>query len=148
MKQIIGQRFFRRGDRRLGFYTLLLSSGQTWNPKEKQAFQGGDPLLVDPLADHPNDPLAKYVAAYLASSRPGGPKDFGDSAETGTRDSSFFRQLAEFHDLWDRWHDGRAREGDESNQQQERDARPGVHRAVAVAGLGLGIVDGGPRRPQ
>ena len=85
MKQIIGQRFFRRGDRRVGFYTLLLSAGLKWNPKEKQAFQGGDPLLIDPLADHPHDPLAKYVAAYLASSQPGGRKDFGDPAESRSR---------------------------------------------------------------
>ncbi|MGA2259074.1 MAG: hypothetical protein ABSG53_30760, partial [Thermoguttaceae bacterium] len=120
MKQIIGQRFFRRGDRRLGFYTLLLSTGQTWNPKEKQDFGGGDPLLVDPMADHPNDPLAKYVSAYLASSRPGGPKDLGNPTETGVRDpNDFFRQLAEFHDLWDRWHDGRATGGDESQRRQE-----------------------------
>jgi tetratricopeptide (TPR) repeat protein len=139
MKQIIGQRFFRRGDRRVGFYTLLLSAGLKWNPKEKQAFQGGDPLLVDPLADHPHDPLAKYVAAYLASSQPGGPKDFGDPAESRSRRPEqapghpryplagrgsvpacdFFRQLAEFHDLWERWHDGRATAGDEAQQRQE-----------------------------
>ena len=139
MKQIIGQRFFRRGDRRVGFYTLLLSAGLKWNPKEKQAFQGGDPLLVDPLADHPHDPLAKYVAAYLASSQPGGPKDFGDPAESRSRrpeqapghpryplagrgsvpTGDFFRQLAEFHDLWERWHDGRATAGDEAQQRQE-----------------------------
>ena len=92
---------------------------QTWNPKEKQALPGGDPLLLDPLADHPHDPLAKYVAACLASSRPGGPKDFGDPAETEAGDSSFLRQLAEFHDLWDRWHDGRATAGDESQRRQE-----------------------------
>ena len=119
MKQIIGQRFFRRGDRRLGFYTLLLSTGQTWNPVEKQAFRDGDPLLVDPLADHPNNPLAKYVAAYLASSRPGAPKDLGDPTQTATHDSSFFGQLAEFHDLWDRWRDGRATQGNEFQQQEQ-----------------------------
>jgi tetratricopeptide (TPR) repeat protein len=120
MKQVIAQRFFRRGDRRLGFHALLLSTGQTWNPKEKQDVGGGDPLLLDPLADHPNDPLAKYVAACLASSRPGGPKDFGDPAQTTFHDSTFLRQLAEFHDLWNRWHDGRATQGDASQQQQER----------------------------
>ncbi len=145
MKQIIGQRFFRRGDRRLGFYTLLLSTGQTWNPKEKQAFQGGDPLLVDPLADHPHDPLAKYVAAYLnevavGNALRGVPDEkrhspswnaaeernategvpYSRDAKTAARDSSFLRQLAEFHDLWDRWHDGRATGGDESQQHQER----------------------------
>ncbi len=60
------------------------------------------------------------MAACLASSRPGGPKDFGDPAETEAGDSSFLRQLAEFHDLWDRWHDGRATAGDESQRRQER----------------------------
>ena len=119
MKQIIGQRFFRHGDRRLGFYTLMLCAAQTWDPKEKQAFAGGDPLLVDPLADHPNDPLAKYISAYLASSRPGGPKDFGAPAQTAAGNSSFLGQLAEFHDLWDRWNDGRARGSDASQQRQE-----------------------------
>jgi ferric-dicitrate binding protein FerR (iron transport regulator) len=142
MKQIIGQRFFRRGDRRRGFYTLLLSTGQTWDPKEKQAFQGGDPLALDPLADHPNDPLAKYVAAYLngvarshAGSALRGVPDgrFSSSWNATERNATegvpysgdtqttqdFFRQLAEFHDLWDRWHDDRALGGDEPQRRQE-----------------------------
>jgi RNA polymerase sigma factor (sigma-70 family) len=119
MKQIIGQRFFRRGDRRLGFYTLLLSSGLTWNPKDRQDAGGGDPLLFDPLADHPKDPLARYAAVYLASAKPGGPKDFGDVVASGSGESSLLGQLAEFHDLWERWHDGRATAGDGEQQHKE-----------------------------
>ncbi len=118
MKQIIGQRFFGRGDRRLGFYTLLLSSGQTWNPKEKQDFGGPAPLLADPLVDHPNDPLARYVAGYLGKLTPpvgnalrGVPSGGGSppvrngvekkNAAEGVAPSDFFGQLAEFHELWD-----------------------------------------------
>jgi tetratricopeptide (TPR) repeat protein len=129
MKQIIAQRFFRRGDRRLGFYTLLLSSGQTWNPAEKEAFPGGDPLLLDPLADHPGDRLARYIAAYLAASQPSGPKGLVDPTQgrrPETRTSGtlvpagdFLSQLAEFHDLWENWHDGRAMSGDVPQQRQE-----------------------------
>ena len=138
VKQIIGQRFFRHGDRRLGLYTLLLSTGQTWNPKEKQVFPDGESLLVDPLADHPHDPLASYAAAYLASSQPGGPKDFGNLIEAGTHDSSFFHQLADFHDLWNRWHDGRAPQGDESQQKQERErALAFIERAQPLFAWGL-----------
>ena len=128
MKQIIGQRFFRRGDRRMGFYTLLVSTGQTWNPKEKQAFQGGDPLLLDPLADHPNDPAGQVRGRVPGRRRgPADPRTSAtcrlhgtpDSGRSHSGESGFLRQLAEFHDLWDRWHDGRATEGDESQLRQE-----------------------------
>jgi hypothetical protein len=74
IKQIIGQRFFRRNDRRMGFYALLFSTGRMWNPKEKHEFQGGDPLLLDPLADHPDKPLAKYIAAYSPCCSPVDPR--------------------------------------------------------------------------
>ena len=93
---IIGQRFFRHGDRRLGFYTLLVSSGYTWKPGEKQSVAGGDPLAFDPRADHPGEPAARYLAAYLSSAAAGG-------AEFGKVDlpaGSLLQQLAEFHDVW------------------------------------------------
>ena len=119
-------------------------------PQGKAGFPGRSiRSWLDPLADHPNDPLAKYVAAYLASSQPGGPKDFGKPRRSGADDSAdFFRQLAEFHDLWDRWHDGRAKGGDEVATGPGMPAGPGVHPWGTIAGIGLGIVDGGPPRPS
>jgi len=138
MKQIISQRFFRRGDRRLGFYTLLLSSGQTWNPKEKQDFGGPAPLLADPLVDHPNDPLARYVAGYLGKLTPpvgnalrGVPSGGGSppvrnavekkNAAEGVAPSDFFGQLAEFHELWDPWRDDQVAAHNEPQQRRERE---------------------------
>ena len=138
MKQIIGQRFFHRGDRRLGFYTLLLSSGQTWNPREKQDFGGPDPLLADPLIDHPKDPLARYVAGYLGKAIPpvgnvlrGVPNGEGSSpvrnavekknAAEGVAHSDFFGQLAEFHELWDPWRDDQVTARNERQQRRERE---------------------------
>ena len=72
MWQIITQRFFRRGDRRLGFYTLLLSTGQTWNPKQKQAFQGGDPLL---WIRWPTIPTIRWQSTWPRSSPRRSPAD-------------------------------------------------------------------------
>jgi hypothetical protein len=73
--------FFARGDRRLGFYTLLLSL-----PKSKWRFDGselvdGRHVAMNPLADHPDSPLAHYIARQSWFNAPGNDK----SSDTAPR---------------------------------------------------------------
>jgi tetratricopeptide (TPR) repeat protein len=90
---------FARGDRRLGFYTLLLSAGYSWDPAEKVNLAAS--VWMDPRTDHPGRPLSQYVVACLKASR-GADKTFGG---LGGPAEGFWAQLAEFHDLWLVWHD-------------------------------------------
>ncbi len=122
IREVIARRFFSRGDRRVGFYALLIAGGQTWNPKDEQNFGNNTQLPCDPLEDHPDHPLAQYVAAYLKLRR-GQQQEFnlpsegpGEAAESG----GFLRELASFRDLWHHWNTGRATEGDKAKWNEER----------------------------
>ena len=140
LKEVVGQRFFHRGDRRLGFYTLLLASGCTWKRGDKQSFRDGDPLQLDPLADHPDEPAAKYLAACLDGKDTPVVTPEGDSPTKG--DSPIFAdhrsatvpgklgqsptydtllgQLAALHDLCSHWQSGKATQGTEAEQKLQR----------------------------
>jgi hypothetical protein len=70
--QIIAEKYFSAGDRRAGFYALLISGGYTWDREQKQQL-GRVTVHLDPLEDHPREPLAEYVATYLRLNRSGMP---------------------------------------------------------------------------
>jgi ferric-dicitrate binding protein FerR (iron transport regulator) len=111
MKQIIRRRFFERGDRRLGFYALLFSANQIHLQPDKQDPKAAARPEFDPLADHPREPLARYIAAYLAATADGADREFrafgpaaagakaSDRSPQAVCDDGFLRQLAEFHDV-------------------------------------------------
>ncbi len=65
MRNVIARRFFARGDRRIGFYTLLLSSGVHWDVDKAADLGDGTKVDMNPLADHPQHPLAEYIAEKL-----------------------------------------------------------------------------------
>jgi len=117
LRQVIAEKYFDRGDRRIGFYALLLSGGYSWDRQEKQQF-GNTTVQMDPLADHPREPLAEYVATYLEMNRSGSPDNL--KPVTGPRDG-FVQQLAEFRDVWKRFNSGRANQGSEESQRRERE---------------------------
>jgi predicted Zn-dependent protease len=109
LMQIIGQRFFAKGDHRIGFYTLLMSSGLTWDPQSEQAMNNGTHVRFDPVVDHPDSMLAKYVFLHeqqmtksgkieemdLATQHPSPPGGEGSLSH-----NAFVQQLAEFRDLY------------------------------------------------
>src|SRR5262249_32084389 len=61
---IAKQRFFAKGDRRLGFFTLLLAASGA-RSASGEFFLGSEWLGLDPTKDHPDSPLAKYLAQHL-----------------------------------------------------------------------------------
>jgi len=117
--QVISQRFLQRGDRRLGFYTLLLSSAYVWNPQQEHDFGNNLRLRLDPLSDHPHELLAQYVAGYLKARQSNHQEPIGpvDSREP----AGFLPQLAEFHDLYARWSSGKAAQSDAAHLALDRE---------------------------
>jgi ferric-dicitrate binding protein FerR (iron transport regulator)/tetratricopeptide (TPR) repeat protein len=119
--QIVGQRFLSRGDRRIGFYVLLFSTGVSWDPQTETALNNGTRVRFDPVADHPNSVVAKYIFLHqqqvaksgkiaemdlFAAGRPQGPVSagvggFGSRAAMakGRVSGDLVQQLAGFHDL-------------------------------------------------
>jgi len=124
-RQIIAQRFFQRGDRRLGFYALMIGDGHTWNPQEEQVFDDVR-VTCDPLADHPDRALANYVAAYLKLRQDDDRTEFGritsgpTAGDAASHDGRFLTQLAEFRDLWTPLQSGRIQEADKPEQELHR----------------------------
>ena len=62
--ELLARRYFARGDRRPGFFTLLLSRWHRWN--QEMDF-GGKKYSFDPLKDTANKPLARYIKYCLES---------------------------------------------------------------------------------
>jgi tetratricopeptide (TPR) repeat protein len=86
---IIDQRFFDIGDRRLGFFTLLLACEPAAIKIPRVPPQMQRPRF-DPVHEHPGSPLAKYYAQHLEAraGRPAQPNSLGGPAD------SFLQKLA------------------------------------------------------
>ena len=100
LRDVIGRRFFARGDRRIGFYTLLVSSGQRWDVDQRVQLDDGTTTQMDPLADHPNSTLARYLDCQLRQTR------FDSRTamqEAGESSDGFVLQLAQYRQLAARW---------------------------------------------
>jgi Tfp pilus assembly protein PilF len=93
--QIFAERFHSQGDRRIGFYTLLagygnldVSGGYKWNNANG---------IMDVAAEHPNNPLALYLAYHFELLRSSKPTALGD---IGGPRGGFIQQMARFRELW------------------------------------------------
>ncbi|MEZ6111599.1 MAG: hypothetical protein R3C99_11340 [Pirellulaceae bacterium] len=115
--EIITQRFLGRGDRRIGFYTLLLSSMHTWNPESEHETASG-PIKLDPTIDHPEEPLARFIRSQLDVSSQGTSRD---TASLDGPSDSFVVQLAEFRRQYIGWASQRFARGEPSRVAQRLD---------------------------
>jgi tetratricopeptide (TPR) repeat protein len=78
-------------------YVLWLAEGIV-EPKDGKSEEAGErPIPFDPLARHPDDPLAEYLAACW---KPGDRDEREAIGPIGGNRDGFVQQLAEFHDLW------------------------------------------------
>ncbi len=96
MQRTIGRRFFHEGDRRLGFYTLLLGAAVQWEMGKELDLGDGMRVRFDPLADHPGEPLAEYVAVWARL--PAGKKQTAPGSIGGPQDG-FLQQLIRLEQL-------------------------------------------------
>ena len=114
-QQVVGQRFFAKGDKRLGFYTLLASGHLQWDPKQDVEVGNNVRVRFDPLGDHPQALLAQYMAQQFEVHRSGYNKDFEPLKGNG-----FLKDLAEFRNLYWRWNQGRAGQGNSAQRTAEQ----------------------------
>ena len=96
LREVIGRRFFARGDRRLGFYTLLLSSGERWEIDRRVELKDGTTTRMDPLSNHPHSSLARYIARQLRDTRLDKREGQRPTEES---QHDFVAQLAEYQEL-------------------------------------------------
>ncbi|NLS94449.1 MAG: hypothetical protein GXX96_20015, partial [Planctomycetaceae bacterium] len=96
----IGWCFLAKGDRRPGFYTLLLAAGVDWKPEHSDPYGVGQ--LFVPLESNAEDLIAHYAAAIGAGKDEVGP--------LGSAEDGFVRRLARLHDLWAEWQQAAAKE--------------------------------------
>ena len=112
--RIIARRFLNRDDRRLGFYTLLVSNGYTQDPDELHDVDNVK-LKFDPAGEHPDEPTAKYLAAYMRLRHTDEQGEFGP---IGGSPDGLLRQLAEFRDLWTTFNGERIEKAEDAQRKQ------------------------------
>jgi hypothetical protein len=95
-QNIYHQAFFNKGNKSIGFYTLLAASNIP---------VGQNQGWMNVLSVHPNEPLAKYLVRT--------PGDIG-----GAKDG-FVQRLNTFRDLWTLWNSGKAVEGPDDMRRAE-----------------------------
>ena len=101
MRNVIGRRFFAKGDRRLGFYTLLTANGQKWDTEKPVQLGDGTATRMSPLADYPNSPLARYLESEIRETPPA---LWADWHRNGESKNNFISQFTEFQRLCMLWH--------------------------------------------
>ena len=129
--KVFRQSFHNRDQRQIGFYVLLAACGNNLDAEHG-----------DVLSEHPNEPLAQYLALY---SSPVLRKHASQWAvNTGQWQEGFLQHLAVTHALFQRW------QGDKVNAANETELkrRPGLcppqrpHPSPCYGGEGRG--EGGP----
>ena len=115
--QVIGRRFINKGDRRVGFYALLLSTRTNVDPAADVNLGGSVKVRVDPVKDHPTSVLCAYVASQWELQRKGNNYDPPEISKPG---AGFIGDLSAFRTLWNRWNSGKVNNSDEAQRKKER----------------------------
>lgn len=100
LKDLIGRRFFARGDRRLGFYTLLLSSGEVWSLRQPISLTDNTAVRMNPVKDHPQSRLAWYIHRELESAQR---RRQDVQRPDSLKENLFIEQLSDFRQLCAEW---------------------------------------------
>jgi tetratricopeptide (TPR) repeat protein len=121
IQQLVGQRFFATGDRRLGFYALLLSSGNRNLSGHDLPIIYGKTARFAALADHPQSPLARYIDQHVRPVNPGETTQF-----EVVKDDGFVGRLSELRSLLLEWKHSR------TGHETARDEATAVDRVVSL----------------
>lgn len=116
LMQTVGTRYLAKGDRRLGFYTLLLASGQTFDRTTSTSLNGGVTVTFDPLRSGRDTQLGEYLARQMHRTTKDWQAEIGRLP--GDRDT-FLAEMAELATLNVRWSSGKANQGDEAARSAE-----------------------------
>lgn len=116
-QQIIGTRFFRKGDRRIGFYVLMMAHQSHWEPKQELHLGNDVRVVFDPEKDHPKSALAAYVVDQLEMNR----QSYNATVAQGKvdADGKFVDRMAALRYMFGRWMSGRANQGTQDARRVE-----------------------------
>ncbi len=105
LRDIVGRHFFAQGDRRIGLYTLMLSSGANWSVRQPVELADKTTVRMNPVKDHPSSPLAWYMLRELEAAQ----GQFSNQGSPAKLDpNAFLDQLSEYRRLcaeWSCWRD-------------------------------------------
>ena len=116
--RLVGRRFFDKGDRRIGFYTILGTLHHNYNWQIGEINIGGNKKVrFAPADDHPGSALARYIEQHVRARRSGQRDKFTDP---GDADGGFVEHLSRFSYLYHRWTTGQATR-DSAKRKAEQD---------------------------
>jgi len=119
--QVFARRFAARGDRRIGFYTLIMANNYSYDPNTSWSSGNKKNIKVDALKDHPNSELAQYLAQQNEILRKGYSHKELDLTPTANADESgFLKRMAMARYLVVQWLSGKARRGSQQQQAKVR----------------------------
>ena len=120
IQQLVGQRFFTNGDRRLGFYALMMSSGNRNLSGHDLPIIFGKTARFAALADHPESPLARYIDQNVR------PTNAGETTRFDVvKDNGFVGRLSELRSLLLEWKHNR------TGHEAARDEAAAVERVLS-----------------
>lgn len=119
VREIGRARFLEKGDRRPGWYVLMLASGASWNPEQKHhAYRGWG----DPAKRLPDSAIARYCSAQLRFNHKLGHNKAPDLPTLTDDAPALLRDLHALRDVFYRY-----RRGD--GRQQDKQARESLELA-------------------
>lgn len=135
--QTVGRRYFPKGDRRIGFYTLIsVSNYNNINPKQEYRY-GNVRVQFDVRKDHPKNPLAGFLAENrtILSGSNAKALPFPSGSESG-----FIARLSAFRNLYYNWQRGWARRGSPAERKAHLNRALKFVRECPVSQLAFGIL--------
>jgi tetratricopeptide (TPR) repeat protein len=105
---VFRQAFYDRDQRQLGFYVLLAACGQNL-----------DAANLDVMAEHPDEPLAQYLALYSSPVLRAHASQWAVASRQW--DSPFLRHLAQTHALYQRWQSDKVTKGSPAKVKAQRE---------------------------
>ncbi|MCK6471460.1 MAG: FecR domain-containing protein [Planctomycetes bacterium] len=137
-RRMIGLRYFAKGDRRPGFYTLLTAGNANWDPQNDEHL-GGDVRVRFDSATDIQGPLGKYLAQLNELRRtghynktmdaPGGPAD------------GYFARMTDFFNLFNEWNGGKYHQYNEADKAKARDRAMAFVRECPSAEQAWGVLN-------
>ncbi len=98
---MFGAYFHAKGDKRLGFYTLLSAGERHFLGEANTWFPGI--AVFDPVQEHPQSPLARYLAYHQKGMQPQYNADADFLENLPGRPDGFVARLAAFRNAWNAW---------------------------------------------
>jgi len=135
-RDVWAHRFLARGDRRIGFWTIALAAGNSWNADQTQFEIDGRKYTLDPAAAHPGMALAAYLHQQLRINQNGA----GNQDQPAVTGNAFVQRMHVLRDICNEYASGRANSGTPEQRAKALDRGMGVLHDLADPGLGWALL--------